>query len=92
MTWDKRTGSIHYINTTDISSPPTINDLVDLTKLGFEFRVEITKIENGSFEGVVRTIGPTPAIEAIKDTGVRREGCVSFSENNIFALHRVAGA
>lgn len=71
-----------------MDSPPVIGDLADLTTLGHEFRVEITAAAGGVFTGIVRLIGPAPAVEA---AGVRRDDTVTFSESNIKALRRRGG-
>lgn len=89
MTWDERVGSIHYIgphHPIDMTSRPAIGDLVDLTKLGHEFHVEITAFAHISFTGIARLIGRDPAVEA---AGVKRGETIMFNESNILALHRL---
>ncbi len=91
MNWDERIGSIHYIgpqHPIDMDSPPAVGDLVDLTMLHHEFRVEITGVEGDSFTGVVCHIGREPAIEA---AGVKRGNTVTFKKSSIKALHRQGG-
>lgn len=88
MNCSKRIGSIHCIgphHPIDMSSPPAIGDLVDLTKLDYEFHVEIADIAGDSFTGFVCLVGQSLTIE---DVCIKRGDTVSFKEINIKALHR----
>jgi len=87
MNWDNHDGPIHYEGELhiDMDRDPSPGDTARLTKDGREFDVRINTVEGDTVTGIVTSIGPEAALEAV---GIARDTEVQFTSRNILRLRR----
>lgn len=97
MCWDESRVGITYIGTNplDTATPPTVCDIVKVSKSNYDVEVKITSINGSEYTGVVLAIEPTdeqndPNTETdLKNTlDIKTGQEVGFTYGNIKSLRR----